>query len=153
MRRRGRVRRVGKWVGLVACLSLVATTAASAVVGVIWNDPGVATISLDGGAVTFAYCVSTTSKTGNALWWSYTSTELVWLPSHSVWTGSAGSVRATWNITTLPPWIPLFVLAIPTAYLWHRDRRPRAGHCQRCGYDLTGNVSGRCSECGAEGRQ
>ncbi|MBN4059001.1 hypothetical protein JYU10_00865 [bacterium AH-315-J04] len=23
-----------------------------------------------------------------------------------------------------------------------------AGHCQHCGYDLTGNVSGKCSECG-----
>ena len=23
------------------------------------------------------------------------------------------------------------------------------GHCARCGYDLTGNVSGRCPECGA----
>jgi len=22
------------------------------------------------------------------------------------------------------------------------------GHCQKCGYDLTGNVSGRCPECG-----
>ena len=22
------------------------------------------------------------------------------------------------------------------------------GHCQNCGYNLTGNVSGRCSECG-----
>ncbi len=30
-------------------------------------------------------------------------------------------------------------------------RRPRRliyGHCQRCGYDLTGNTSGVCSECG-----
>ena len=24
------------------------------------------------------------------------------------------------------------------------------GHCQTCGYDLTGNVSGRCSECGTD---
>lgn len=23
------------------------------------------------------------------------------------------------------------------------------GHCQTCGYDLTGNTSGRCSECGS----
>jgi hypothetical protein len=27
-------------------------------------------------------------------------------------------------------------------------RRPRPGCCQGCGYDLTGNVSGRCPECG-----
>ncbi len=27
-------------------------------------------------------------------------------------------------------------------------RRHPPGHCQKCGYDLTGNVSGVCSECG-----
>jgi len=26
--------------------------------------------------------------------------------------------------------------------------RPPDGHCQSCGYDLTGNVSGVCPECG-----
>ena len=25
------------------------------------------------------------------------------------------------------------------------------GHCRHCGYNLTGNVSGRCPECGEEG--
>lgn len=37
------------------------------------------------------------------------------------------------------------------AYVLERRRRelwPRA--CLRCGYDLTGNVSGRCPECGTE---
>ena len=29
-----------------------------------------------------------------------------------------------------------------------RVRRRRQGLCTRCGYDLTGNVSGRCPECG-----
>ena len=28
-------------------------------------------------------------------------------------------------------------------------RRPPAGGCRACGYDLTGNVSGTCPECGA----
>ena len=32
-------------------------------------------------------------------------------------------------------------------------RRFPAGHCQRCGYDLTGNVSGVCPECGSEVKQ
>lgn len=28
------------------------------------------------------------------------------------------------------------------------DDRLMEGHCRGCGYDLTGNVSGRCPECG-----
>ena len=32
---------------------------------------------------------------------------------------------------------------------WRRERERRAkGHCRRCGYDLTGNVSRVCPECG-----
>ncbi|MCC6360534.1 MAG: hypothetical protein IT450_17485 [Phycisphaerales bacterium] len=51
---------------------------------------------------------------------------------------------------TFPLWIPITIVGIPTAWLWWR-RRPRNGPgcCSKCGYDLTGNVSGRCPECGA----
>jgi hypothetical protein len=51
--------------------------------------------------------------------------------------------------TMFPLWIPLFVLFIPATILWRRDRRPAPGAC-RCGYDLTGNTSGRCPECGSQ---
>ena len=41
------------------------------------------------------------------------------------------------------------VVATPTAILFYRDRRRiPPNHCQRCSYNLTGNVSGRCPECG-----
>lgn len=30
------------------------------------------------------------------------------------------------------------------------QRRAREGCCLQCGYNLTGNVSGRCPECGAK---
>lgn len=56
-----------------------------------------------------------------------------------------------WLSTTisLPCWLLSATTVLPTSFVWWRDRRitPR-GHCQRCGYDLTGNVSGRCPECG-----
>lgn len=41
------------------------------------------------------------------------------------------------------------LLLIPVAILWRLDRpRIPPGHCATCGYDLTGNTSGRCPECG-----
>ncbi len=49
---------------------------------------------------------------------------------------------------TIPLYVPLFIFVLPTAFLWWRDHRRPKGHCQNCGYDLTGNVSGRCPECG-----
>jgi predicted amidophosphoribosyltransferase len=47
-----------------------------------------------------------------------------------------------------PLWMPFAMVGIPTAYLWWRDRRTPPGHCPKCGYNLTGNVSGICPECG-----
>ena len=46
---------------------------------------------------------------------------------------------------------PAITLAL-TAVLFLIDRRRRipAGCCRKCGYDLRGAVSDRCSECGAE---
>jgi hypothetical protein len=57
------------------------------------------------------------------------------------------SIRQTGYVT--PLWIPLAALLAMTALLWWMDRRrfPQ-GHCRNCGYNLTGNVSGVCPECG-----
>lgn len=48
-----------------------------------------------------------------------------------------------------PLWLPVLMVVVPTAFLWVRDRPlQRRGFCSNCGYDLTGNVSGVCPECG-----
>lgn len=58
-----------------------------------------------------------------------------------------GTVTTTWY--SLPLWMPLVATGIPTLFLIWRDRRRyMPGRCVLCDYDLTGNVSGRCSECG-----
>ncbi len=50
-----------------------------------------------------------------------------------------------------PIWLPVLMVVVPTASLWIRDRPlQRRGFCSNCGYDLTGNVSGTCPECGRE---
>lgn len=49
----------------------------------------------------------------------------------------------------LPLWLPFLIFSTPSAFLFWRDRRRiPTGHCQSCGYSLTGNVSGVCPECG-----
>lgn len=47
------------------------------------------------------------------------------------------------------PLAPLLWLLVPaTVLLFLKDRRRAAPGFCRCGYDLTGNISGRCPECG-----
>ena len=49
---------------------------------------------------------------------------------------------------SLPLWMLLPVIELPSLYLWRNNRRVAPGHCAACGYNLIGNVSGICPECG-----
>lgn len=51
---------------------------------------------------------------------------------------------------SVPLWLPLLAMLLPTLLLWRLDRRrrPLLGHCKKCDYNLTGNTSGICPECG-----
>ena len=51
-------------------------------------------------------------------------------------------------VFVLPLWMPFVLVLLPTVHLWEKDRPKQPGHCQQCGYDLTGNVSRVCPECG-----
>jgi len=57
-------------------------------------------------------------------------------------------------IDALRGFSPHLVLAGPghalliSAVIYQIRKRPRKGYCAACDYDLTGNVSGRCPECG-----
>jgi len=49
----------------------------------------------------------------------------------------------------VPLWLPLAVLVVSIAVLrWRQRSRGIPEDCNVCGYDLTGNVSGICPECG-----
>ena len=70
---------------------------------------------------------------------------------------SARDNRSGWRYHSLivPSWAVLTTtLAYPTiAFIcgpFRRRRRRRRGECVPCGYNLTGNVSGVCPECGIE---
>jgi hypothetical protein len=52
---------------------------------------------------------------------------------------------------TMPYWLTFLIAAVPTVLIWRKDaRRHRPGCCPDCGYNLTGCVSGVCSECGVK---
>jgi undecaprenyl pyrophosphate phosphatase UppP len=63
-----------------------------------------------------------------------------------------GILLSRWQRLHLRDLCFLAGFALVTAALWWADHRIKwpepIGRCQKCGYDLTGNVSGRCPECG-----
>jgi hypothetical protein len=61
------------------------------------------------------------------------------VPVRILWTGVA--LNALFYIP--PIWL---VLSIPSRFL--AALRRRRGHCGRCGYNLSGNITGLCPECG-----
>ncbi len=63
----------------------------------------------------------------------------------------AACVRMAATRRSFPLWMSQAVLIAATILLNRRaSRRPPPGHCAACGYNLTGNVSGMCPECGTE---
>ena len=54
------------------------------------------------------------------------------------------------NTLQLPLSVVFAATFVPTLFfwLWALRRRVPQGHCRTCGYDLTGNTSGICPECG-----
>jgi hypothetical protein len=149
--------RVCKWAGTVGCALIVFAFVASAfwLVGLQWQTQRYRYYGL----WTYLGClyVFRHSPSGDlhGLSWlpvwklppdegGYTLTDFGWLPRIADNTPSITGLF-------LPLWIPFIVLLIPTLLLWWRDRwKPRPGFCRQCDYDLTGNVSGRCPECGLE---
>lgn len=60
--------------------------------------------------------------------------------------GFASRDHATW--WTVFWLISLTCFALVIVFHVKYRRLNRVGHCEYCGYDLTGNKSGRCPECG-----
>ena len=103
-----------------------------------------------------AYPVSATAFRDRWLDWSAAGFEAVSAESGTRSTAveaGTGEWVSDWSVTT-PLWAVALVCAIRPAWCaaaWYRSarRRRRPGCCTNCGYDLTGNVSGVCPECGS----
>lgn len=94
----------------------------------------------------FTLCFPPDRESGELCWWLRSTNKL------DSWAGQFGVV-APWaggRAIELPFWILAVVFMAATWKLL--PRRSAVGHCVGCGYDLTGNMSGRCPECGRAAR-
>ncbi len=170
---RGRVWRVGKWAGVVACAAILVVWALSSRWGAMYVWANFRVVSISNGKIMVmsrmkgpplevsrrlqaVSLMGTQSTRGTAFGWRFgrpkTSSTLesfgLGLPVVRNLQQGAG-VTSTYG--ELPCWLLLLSFAVPTAMVWYSDwRRIPVGHCGRYGYDLTRNESGRCPECGVE---
>ncbi len=146
-KRRQRLRGTCKWGGVTLCVLLFALWLASGWYWLGFAFPG----TLFGLKATFGTLfIGTWNEPGLQLLHTdlrvlLGSAPPIWSWWHFGWDSSIPAVQC-------PIWFLFLLLALPTGYLFWSDHRKRGkpGHCAACGYDLTGNTSGTCPECGAE---
>jgi len=61
--------------------------------------------------------------------------------------GALGEYRAP-MFARFPIWLVVVLSTVGGLLLRRVAKHRRPGHCHSCGYDLTGNTSGKCPECG-----
>ncbi len=148
---RHRLRRIFKWAGMLVCILLLA----SAIVSLVASfDVGIPTGPVETHISVQCCCLiayffippSTpiNGKLQQPIWFLRTN----WSHATPVWLPEYRRYKTSSDLLIVPLWIPFVTTAIPTFIFWRRDRRYPPGHCVDCGYNLTGNVSGRCPECG-----
>ena len=148
MRRRSKMLRVAKWGGVVVCVLFVATWVMSIFWGLGCHTSHHSFLIDDGEVLSFRFEVEKQPR------WSIHRQDVedsrygFTLPSY---TRSAvlldDGTTPSWTVWSVPIWMPFLLTVAASSYLCWIDRRPLPGHCP-CGYDLTGNVSGTCPECG-----
>ena len=137
-RKRGSV----KWVGVVACALLLCVW-----IGTFWSAFGyqapAVVVDLSVGCIEVSvYPKGMPTQGWFAAWQPY---EAYWLPR--LIRGSFVTSRTTHVF--VPLWIPLLVVGVATIWAFRYDWRFAPGHCQTCGYDLSGSGSAAgCPECG-----
>lgn len=150
MRSRPRIRRISKWTGIVA----------SAIILTAW----VVSLRYD----FYSFIGEQSSIGGLGLYIEFKSNVLVigrWddsprfpieilsgmHPWHAPSFESFPIFQDPGTSIAIPFWLAFAFSAAPTMLLVYFDRkRNLTGHCPHCGYNLTGNTSGICSECGTK---
>lgn len=140
MRRRSRLLRFAKWGGVAVCVVLLLAIIASFFVTVEFTfEDGTSDCQLSLGCIYYRDGSLNASMVWPAGWFVHRTTDL-----------TQTMILPSWRIPyyfAVPLWIVLMFAGVGTGLLFRLARRPIPGHCP-CGYDLTGNVSGTCPECG-----
>lgn len=159
VRRVSHFRRTVKWAGLVA--SATFAVAWVAMPHFCWFIPGgAAVLWADSDSISVGLLKDAVVEARTP--WGRFGTNPVFVPAQSTpaffqrpaWLAASPGTPAVIHCEfaqffRAPIWALLLAFLIPTAFFWYRDyRRNPRGFCQACGYDLTGNTSGRCPECG-----
>ncbi len=135
----------GKWGGVTLCVLLFALWLASGWVSMTFTWPGRLyegrRIHVVTGMFLYYPHGVTQSPRIPAEFSAHVTASPFWYWFYTQWNGQPG----------VPLWLPFLLAALLTWGLFVLDkRRYRPGACTSCGYDLKGNTSGRCPECGAE---
>lgn len=70
-----------------------------------------------------------------------------WDVHREIYGPRAGRVSDVW--VAIPLWMLALLCGVTAFQMHYSDRRRPNGCCRKCGYDLRGNASGVCPECGA----
>src|SRR5437588_12585931 len=126
-----RLRRVAKWTGVATCLACVAVWAASLYRGVQYDHGNYV---IDIGSAWTIIVIAPDKATVPGRWIRYeviNGARLDAIMTKPMIRSS--SSRSQHGFTVFVPlWLIALAAAVPTAWLWHRDRRKLPGHC-RCG--------------------
>ena len=144
---------VTKWTGAGACLLIIAAWAFSIVWCVnVWSKT-IAGVLVDGEVQVFGF---TSFPKVMPTWTIQRVSDLRPQSGRSrhgltfgQWNSRGGRASVQQWRFVVPLWYLLVLAVIPTVYLFRRAGKfVLPDHCRACGYNLTGNVSGICPECG-----
>lgn len=151
MTRPTRLQRFARWLAAGVCVFIMLVWAASLMIGFVYVRPGTAWNSY----VRIAHGQIGVYSQARPFFppptYRWFVRRIAFAPD---WAWDINIVDLRSWVIILPFWMILSVTAGITGLLWLRPgRRPPPGHCPTCGYDLTGNMTGTCPECGRESRR
>ena len=139
----GRIRRPVTWGMLSVTLLLVAATVVSSWYFVLWkSNAHLYAVKIQHGRILVGWRTTSHPSDFPGKWVSghNAGAALEWWPEMR---------RGHWmDAVLIPLWMPASLTALAFVALMRRRRRGGHDECPVCLYDLTGNVSGICPECG-----